>query len=139
MANEAEHTNVGWEGLPDYDMGILPDDHPWPKRENLQLRVYSKPLRCEHMAFSIGRVGPGESVSHHRHKESEEIYVLMQGRAQIRIGDEVFEAKQFDAYRVPAHIYRSVYNHSDEECWWMFMGAPIDEYLENEDYKPDEA
>ena len=28
MANEVGHTNVGWEELPDYDMGTLPEDHP---------------------------------------------------------------------------------------------------------------
>ena len=129
MDNTSEYTTVSWDKLEDYPCEPLPDDHPWPKRENLSIRAYSAPLGCEHLAFSIGHLKPGQSVAHHRHKQAEEIYVLMRGRAQIRIGDQVLDAEAHDAFRIPAAVYRSVYNHSDEDCWWLFMGAPIDEYL----------
>ena len=136
MAKRPDHTSVRWNELKDCRLDPLPEDHPWPKREDLTLRVYSVPLGCEHLAFSIGHLEPGQSVEHHRHKDAEEIYVLIRGRAQIRVGDKVLEAEPFDAFRIPADVERSVYNHSEEECWWLFMGAPIDEYLENSDYNP---
>jgi mannose-6-phosphate isomerase-like protein (cupin superfamily) len=135
---QAGYTTASWDKLKDFPAKPLPEDHPWPTREHLALRVYSVPLACEHLAFSIGHLKPGESVEHHTHKQAEEVYVLMKGRSQIRIGDEVIEAKEFDAFRFPHHVPRSVYNHSDEDCWWIFIGAPIDEFLENADYNPQE-
>ena len=41
----------------------------------------------------------------------------MQGRAQIRIGETVVDAKVFDSFRFPPDVPRSVYNNSDEDCW----------------------
>lgn len=129
-----EYTRVRWPELPGMRLDPLANDHPWPSRENLDLRVYSVPLGCEHVAFSIGRLEPGQSVYHHRHREAEEVYVLMQGRSQIRIGDEVLEAGEFDGFRIPPHVHRSVFNHGDEPCWWIFIGAPIDEFISKPTY-----
>jgi len=43
-----------------------------------------------------------------------------------------------DAFRIPAGVDHSVYNHSDDTCWWIFMCAPNDEFLEYFDpnYRP---
>lgn len=136
MEEPIAYTEASWDRLRSYPTSPLPPDHPWPTRENLTLRLYSTPLGCEHLAFSIGHLKPGQSVEHHRHDKAEEVYVLIQGHCQIRVGERVIDAKPLDAFRVPAETYRSVYNHTNEDCWWLFMGAPIDEYLENRDYNP---
>jgi quercetin dioxygenase-like cupin family protein len=133
---EREYTTVSWGKLKDYPAEPLPDDHPWPKRETLTLRVYGSPLKTEHLAFSIGLLEPGQSVEHHRHEQAEEVYLLLEGQGQIRIADEVIDAEPLDAFRIPAHVYRSVYNNSDRPCRWLFMGAPIDEFLANPAYNP---
>lgn len=130
----AEYTSVSWDELEAFPEAELPEDHPWPQRLLRTLRIYSGPLGCEHVAFSIGHLKPGESVEHHVHKEAEEVYLLMKGRSQIRIGDDVLEATELDGFRVPPEVPRSVYNHTDEDCWWIFIGAPADEFLETPDY-----
>lgn len=129
MSAGSTYTRACWDDLPDYPLEPLAGDHPWPKHENLTLRDYFVPLRCEHLAFSIGRLAPGQSVEHHRHKEAEEVYLLLRGKSQIRIDDEVIDARPLEAFRIPAEQYRSVYNNSSEECWWLFMGAPASEFL----------
>jgi quercetin dioxygenase-like cupin family protein len=129
VSTEPDYTTASWEKLEDYPLGPLADDHPWPTSVNLTLRDYFLPLRCEHLAFSIGKLAPGESVEHHRHREAEEVYLLLSGNAQIRLNDTVIDAKPLDAFRVPAATYRSVYNNSQAECWWLFMGAPASEFL----------
>lgn len=106
----------------------LPEEHPWPQRKDPTLRDYHVVLGCEAFGFTVGRLGPGESVQHHHHREAEEVYLLVQGRSQVRIGDEVVEAKPFDAFRFDPATPRSVYNHTDEEAVWLFMGGPLDEY-----------
>lgn len=122
---------VRWDWLPPAGTPGSPindQDHPWPKAENGDLRAYDPHLECEHVAFSIGHLQPGQSVGHHTHEQAEETYILMQGRSQIRIGETVVEAKAFDAFRFPADVPRSVYNHTQEDCWWVFIGTPPDEY-----------
>lgn len=130
MSNEPVYSNASWDRLSDYPLGPLPDDHPWPVSENLTLRDYFEPLGCQHLAFSIGRLAPGQSVEHHRHKEAEEVYLLLRGKGQIRIDNEVIDAQPLDAFRIPPQAYRSVFNNSTDECWWLFMGAPVAEFLE---------
>jgi gentisate 1,2-dioxygenase len=130
VTDEQPYTRARWDDLTDYPLEPLADDHPWPARDNMTLRDYFTPLRCQHLAFSIGQLAPGQSVEHHRHKKAEEVYLLLSGRSQIRIGEAVIEAAPLDAFRIPPEVERSVYNHSNEECRWLFMGAPVDEFLE---------
>lgn len=112
-------------------------EHPWSTNNPYVSRVYSGRLGCEHIAFSICRVGPGQSGEHHRHKRAEEIHVLLRGQCQMRIGDEIVEAEQLDAIRVPPDVYRSFHNDSGEDCWWLVMAAPVGEFLEaHPDYHP---
>jgi hypothetical protein len=54
----------------------------------------------------------------------------LRGQGQIRINDEVIDAQPLDAFRIPPDAFRSVYNNSSDECWWLFMGAPVGEFLE---------
>ena len=109
-------TRVSWDSL-DY----------YPGETN---KLYGGLLGIRHFGFLINKQPPG-AVGVHQHHEppTEEIYVVLQGRGQLRIGDEVIEMKQFDAIRVPPPIPHSNANASDEDCWWMVLGAPNDEYI----------
>jgi uncharacterized cupin superfamily protein len=115
-------TRTKWVQLDDWPSPGL-DDHPWPEQNYLTLRVYNTALGCEFVAFSIGELQPRESVEHHHHEGGEEIYVLLEGKSQIRIGDSVIEAEPLDAFRMEPWVDRSVYNHSDELCRWIFIGV----------------
>jgi len=47
---------------------------------DLQLRMAKDPLGCENLGISYERLGPGyRSAFGHRHKEQEEVYVLVTG------------------------------------------------------------
>ena len=46
-----------------------------------------------------GRVG-------HKHREQEEVYVLVSGSARVKVEDEVVELEQWDALRVPQDTMR---------------------------------
>jgi mannose-6-phosphate isomerase-like protein (cupin superfamily) len=116
MASQpATYTKVSWNALPDYPGETC--------------RIYSGPLRCEHFAFIINRQEPGSEGIHHAHDVAEEIYVVVRGRGQMRIGAEAIEARELDAFRVPAGIEHSTANPYGEECWWLVIGAPPDEFV----------
>jgi len=123
--SEPAYTRTSWDELSDWPNPGLGDDHPWPSRSYLSLKVYNEPLGCTQFAFSIGLLNPGDTVEHHHHEAGEEVYVLLEGTSMIRIGDAVIEAHPLDAFRIPPPIDRSVYNHTDSTCRWLFIGAPI--------------
>jgi quercetin dioxygenase-like cupin family protein len=126
----SDHTSTGWADLADCPQDPLPADHPWPERNLFTMRVYSIPLGSERLAMSVGRFRPGESLELHSHTETEEIYFLMRGSAQILIDGELQEAKELDAFNFPPHVPRAIYNNSGEDCWWIFMGSPIQELVD---------
>jgi quercetin dioxygenase-like cupin family protein len=132
------YTKVGWDTLTNADVPPPPGyQHPWATHEPYVSRVVSGPLGCTHLAISMSRIEPGQSGEHHTHAVAEEIFVLMEGRCQMRIDDEVIELGQFDAVRVAPGVYRSVFNHSDATCWTVVMAAPIDEFIAaSDDYLP---
>lgn len=133
VAHEAQggFRSASWADLPDL---AVPERspgyvHPWPNDQPGTARDY-EPLGSETISFVIVRYRPGESGQHHRHASVDEICVLMEGRCQIRIDDAVIEATKHDAFLVPAPSMRSMHNDSNEDCWWIVMAAPIDEFLE---------
>jgi quercetin dioxygenase-like cupin family protein len=132
------YTRVNWDELTDANVPPPPGyQHPWATYVPYVSRVVSGRLACEHMAMSVNRMEPGTSGEHHTHPEAEEIFVVMDGACQMRIDDEVVELRRFDAVRVPAHVYRSLHNHTDDLCWLVVIAAPVDEFLAaSDDYKP---
>ena len=42
----------------------------------------------------------------HRHREQEEIYVVLRGSGRVRLDDEVFELAQWDVVRVSPQVVR---------------------------------
>src|SRR5688572_25016325 len=73
-----EHTRVNWDSIDEFPQPPLPEHHPWPSRDIFTYKVLGIPLRCEHLAISMGHFKPGESLEHHGHREAEEVYILMQ-------------------------------------------------------------
>ena len=42
----------------------------------------------------------------HRHREQEEVYVVLRGSGRVRLDDEVFELAQWDVVRVSPQVVR---------------------------------
>jgi mannose-6-phosphate isomerase-like protein (cupin superfamily) len=58
------------------------------------------------LAFHIVKPGKRQAFAH-RHKEAEEIYVVLSGRGWIKLGDELREVRQMDAIRVAPEVPRA--------------------------------
>src|SRR5207253_1089323 len=68
---------------------------------NLEARMARVPLGLENSGLSYLRMAPGFRIPFgHKHKQQEEVYVLVNGSARIKIEDEVRELKQWDAVRL---------------------------------------
>jgi uncharacterized cupin superfamily protein len=92
--------------------------------ENLEFRMARVALGMENSGLSYLRVAPGFRLPFgHKHKNQEEVYVLVSGGARIKIEDEVEDIKQWDAVRVHKDPMRSI-EAGDEGAEFLVVGAP---------------
>jgi mannose-6-phosphate isomerase-like protein (cupin superfamily) len=73
-----------------------------------EARVAREPLDSEDTGLTHFRIRPGKrSPFAHRHAEAEEIYVILSGSGQIKLGDQVTEVRPHDAIRVAPETVRA--------------------------------
>jgi mannose-6-phosphate isomerase-like protein (cupin superfamily) len=65
-------------------------------------------LNAERTGFSLQTVKPGKRHAIvHRHKEMEEIYVVISGSGRVKLDDQIEEIGELDAIRVGPSVTRS--------------------------------
>jgi mannose-6-phosphate isomerase-like protein (cupin superfamily) len=57
----------------------------------------------------------GKGSYGHRHKDQEEVYFVIRGTVQFKVGDDEFEAGPHTAVRVSSDAFRSVHNDGPDE------------------------
>ncbi len=97
-------------------------------RESNQMRVLNtdlaKQLEAGNLGARLWRLRPGQASTKHRHQLEEELYVLLEGRGRIRVGEEALELKPLDSLLVEPETMRQIFNDTDEEALWLVVGAP---------------
>jgi quercetin dioxygenase-like cupin family protein len=81
-------------------------------------------LGAETFGSRLWRIAPGQASTKHRHYETTEIYVLLEGSGRIRIGDEVLTLSPLDAVLVEPDTVRQPFNDTDADQLWLVVGAP---------------
>jgi mannose-6-phosphate isomerase-like protein (cupin superfamily) len=91
---------------------------------NLEFRVAGDPLEAEQSAISYLRVAPNYRLTFgHKHKQQEEIYLLVSGSARLKLDDEVLELRPLDAVRIAKETVRNV-EAGPEGAELILFGAP---------------
>ena len=91
---------------------------------NLEFRMARVPLEMENAGVSYLRIAPGFRMPFgHKHKNQEEVYVLVNGSAKIKIEDDVHELKQWDAVRLHKDTMRG-FEAGPEGAEFIAIGAP---------------
>jgi quercetin dioxygenase-like cupin family protein len=97
-------------------------------RESNQMRVLNtdlaKQLEVGNLGARLWRLRPGQASTKHRHQLEEELYVLLEGRGRIRVGEEALELGPLDSLLVEPETMRQIFNDTDEEALWLVVGAP---------------
>jgi uncharacterized cupin superfamily protein len=97
-------------------------------RESNQMKTLNtdlgKQLGAEFLGARMWRLKPGQASTKHRHGQQEELYVLLEGKGRVRIGDEVLAMEPFDALLVDPHTIRQPFNDTDADQLWLVVGAP---------------
>ena len=77
--------------------------------EMMEARFAHGELGAEQTGVSLQRVKPGKRHAFaHRHKEMEEIYVVLSGSGRMKLDDEVEEIGPLDAIRIGPSVTRAV-------------------------------
>jgi uncharacterized cupin superfamily protein len=91
---------------------------------NLEIRMARVPLELENSGLSYLRIAPNfRQPFGHTHKQQEEVYVLVDGNARIKIDDETRELKQWDAVRLHKDAMRAIEGGPDGALF-LAIGAP---------------
>jgi len=90
----------------------------------LEARFASAALELKHVGISYQRLSADARAPFgHRHKEQEEVYVIVSGSGRIKLNDEIVELRQWDAVRVPAETARG-FEAGPEGMELIAVGAP---------------
>jgi mannose-6-phosphate isomerase-like protein (cupin superfamily) len=90
----------------------------------LEFRVAREPLELSNSTVSYMRIAPNYRLPFgHTHNSQEELYVLVDGSARLKLDDEIVELTRFDAVRIPKDTMRNLEGGPDGAEVILF-GAP---------------
>jgi mannose-6-phosphate isomerase-like protein (cupin superfamily) len=73
-----------------------------------EARVAREPLRAQQTGLTHFRLHPGKrSPFSHRHRDAEEIYVVIAGSGKVKLDDELIDVRRYDAIRIAPGVARA--------------------------------
>ena len=101
-------------------------------------------LGNEQVAFTHRVMPPksgGKGSYGHRHRTQEEIYYVVSGRLQFKLGDEIVAVDRGTAVRVAPETVRSVWNEGPDDAELIICSVRLDDPSADpeivEDFWPD--
>jgi mannose-6-phosphate isomerase-like protein (cupin superfamily) len=83
------------------------EDSAADRGAEIEARFARKHLGSQHLGVSYFRYGPGFKAPYgHRHREQEEVYVVVGGSGRARLADEIVELRRWDTVRVAPAVVR---------------------------------
>ena len=90
----------------------------------LETRMARVPLETENAGVSYIRIAPGFRIPFgHKHKNQEEVYLVVSGSMRAKVEEQVIELKQWDALRVNKDTMRG-FEGGPEGAEIVAIGAP---------------
>lgn len=89
------------------------------------LHFLREPLGCEQFGISVLECEPGWTGKEHAHvdREHEEVYLLVDGAATVKVNGEDVTMESGDALRLPPEASRQIQN-GDTKSLFVLAGAP---------------
>jgi mannose-6-phosphate isomerase-like protein (cupin superfamily) len=95
-----------------------------------EMRMMAGSLETEQVAFTHRRMPAktgGKGSYGHKHKTQEEVYFVVSGTLQFKIGDEVFDVEPGTAVRIAKEAVRSVWNEGPEDVVLIMVSTKSDD------------
>lgn len=108
---------------------LLADAAHW--RPSNQMGVLNTDLARQLGATTLGarlwRLAPGQASTRHRHAETHELYVVLEGTGRMRVGDDApLTLPALSTVLVEPADVRQVFNDTDADALWLVVGAPAE-------------
>jgi mannose-6-phosphate isomerase-like protein (cupin superfamily) len=95
-----------------------------------EMRMITSHVGAEQAALSYRRMPPqtgGKGSYGHRHRTQEELYLVLAGTLQFKLGDEVVDVPAQTAVRIAPEVVRSVWNEGPEDAELVIVSTKIDD------------
>jgi len=106
---------------------VLTADEAFWRRSN-QMGVLNTDLAKQLDATPLGarlwRIEPGRASTRHRHIETTELYLLLEGTGRIRVDGELLTLGPMSALLVEPESVRQPFNDTAADQLWLIVGAP---------------
>jgi uncharacterized cupin superfamily protein len=84
----------------------------------------AKQLGATNMGARFWRLRPGQASTKHRHRDTHELYVVIDGVGRIRVDDDLLELPRLSSLLVTPESVRQVFNDTDTDVLWLVFGTP---------------
>ncbi|MHB1568054.1 MAG: cupin domain-containing protein [Solirubrobacteraceae bacterium] len=84
----------------------------------------AKQLEASTLGARLWRLHPGQSSTRHRHRHTQELYLLLEGTGRIRVGEELHTLEPLSSLLVEPAEVRQLFNDTDADQLWLVVGAP---------------
>ena len=95
-----------------------------------EMLMYTYPLGAEQAALTWRRMPAktgGKGSYGHSHRSQEELYLVLSGKLEFKLDDEVIEAGPGTAIRCAPECVRSVWNEGPEDAELVIAAMKIDD------------
>jgi quercetin dioxygenase-like cupin family protein len=113
-----------------YQVVKLEDVDDWLGDYPGEMRGITYAIGAEQVAITHRRMPQhtGSKGSYgHRHKTQEEIVLVLKGRLQFKLDDEILELAEREAIRIPPETVRGIWNDEPEDAEIVIVSKRIDD------------
>ena len=106
---------------------VLPAGEAFWRRSN-QMGVLNSDLAKQLEATTLGmrlwRLHPGQASTRHRHRQTHELYVLLEGTGRVRVGEHLHTLEPLSSLLIEPGVIRQLFNDTDGDQLWLVAGSP---------------
>jgi quercetin dioxygenase-like cupin family protein len=81
-------------------------------------------LGAETLGARLWRLRPGQASTRHRHRETVELYVVLEGTGRLHVEEDVLTLEPLSAVLVEPETVRQPFNDTDADQLWLIFGTP---------------
>jgi quercetin dioxygenase-like cupin family protein len=114
--------------MADYQVVTLEEVDDWLGDYPGEMRAITYAIGAEQVALTYRRMPQhtGSKGSYgHRHKEQEELVLVLSGRLQFKLGDEIIELGRGSAVRIPPQTWRGIWNAEPDDAEIVIVSKRI--------------
>jgi mannose-6-phosphate isomerase-like protein (cupin superfamily) len=105
-----------------------------------EMLSYTGALGSEQIALTWRRMPPGtggKGSYGHRHNSQEEVYLVLSGELQAKIGDDLLTLGPGQALRVAPTAFRSIHNDGPEDAEVVICSLKVDDPMAETETTPE--